>query len=190
MKIADWDKGVAELILTHIPAVAALGIHHDRRVDFREEIDVIEYLPRTEERFDVVIGDLTDVTTLGRLLPNVAREIARVLAPGGVFVTQAGELSLAAKPLAELAASVTLFKGLFRSVWISGYHIESFAYTQCFLTAWKDRRVEPYPPRQRDFAKRFDGREVEKDRLFYGPAIHRAGFTIDPTIKAALGLAV
>ncbi len=188
VKIADWDRMVAVLVLSGIPAVNELGVHLDPRVDFSTEIDVTEYLPATEERFDAIIGDLTDLTTLGELLPDFAEHIFRILKPGGVFVTQAGELSLAAKPLEHLTKSVEPFKGRFQSVWLSGYHIESFAYTQAFLTAWKDRVVEPHLPRQKDLAKKFDSRMVRKDRPFYGPAIHRAAFTLDPMTKAALGI--
>ncbi len=188
VKIADWDRMVAVLVLAHMPAVEKLGAHLDPRVDFSTEIDATEYLPATEERYDAIIGDLTDLTTLGEIPPDFAEHIFRILKPGGVFVTQAGELSLAEKPLVHLTKSIEPFQGRFQSVWLSGYHIESFAYTQAFLTVWKDRVVEPYLPRQKDLSKKFDLRMLRQDRPFYSPAIHRAAFTIDPRIKATLGV--
>lgn len=43
-------------------------------------------------------------------------------------------------------------------------------------------------PTQRELSRRFSVREMMKDRPFYGPAIHRAAFTLDPGIKAVLGV--
>lgn len=186
VKIADWDKMVGQMVLEHIPAVRQLGVHEDRRADFSEEIDVTEYLPLAGERFDAIIGDLTDVAALQAIVADAFSHIYRILKPGGVFVTQAGELSLAAQPLELLVKAVAAAQEYFQSVWVSGYHIESFGYTQAFLTCWKSRVVEPAVPRKRELAKRFDSAMMSRDRPFYGPAIHRAAFTLDPAIKTAL----
>lgn len=189
VKIADWDAAVTALVGAHIVDYTVLGVSDDNpRLEGRNEIDVNEYLRETSERFDVVIGDLTDIATLEGILPNAAEHIARILKPGGVFATQAGELSIAEKPLESLRASVGTFKKIFRDVWVYGYPIESFAYTQCFLAGWKDRVVEPQPPKQKDFCKRFVATEIAKDRPFYGPAIHRAAFglALDPAVRAAV----
>lgn len=188
VKIADWDKMVAELVLMNIPWIRALGIHTDDRVDFREEIDVAGYLPATEERFDVIIGDLVDAPTLQKFMPDIHEHIFRMLNPGGVFATQAGPLSLVAHDLTLLAKSVAPFRKRFRSIWVAGQFIESFAYCQAFLYAWKDRDIQPYVPRRRELDARFIAGAVAQDRPFYNPATHRKIFTLEPEIKAMLGL--
>lgn len=188
VKIADWDKQVAELVLTNIPAVRDLGVHDDPRVDFGEEINVAEYLPETTDVFDVVIGDLVDAPTLQTFLPNFHEQVFRILKPGGVFVTQAGMLSLVEHDLTLLADAVGPFRQRFASVWLYGYPIESFTYCQAFLAAWRDRAVQPQPPLRREFAKRFEESMLKKDRPFYDPVIHRAAFTLDPVIRKAVGL--
>lgn len=71
IKMADWDHTVSRLALEHVPLIRNIRtrylgtefrIHEDPRLDWREEVDVRDYFPRTRaggEKFDVIIGDLT-----------------------------------------------------------------------------------------------------------------------------------
>lgn len=187
VKIADWDKTVPELVLKHIPEIRALDVHLDERLNFREEVDAARYLPTTGERFDVVIEDLTELATLERVVPDALGHVWRMLRPGGVFVAQAGELSLAREPLEQLAATVQRVREFFRTVWVYGYPIESFSYTQAFIAAWNNTGVEPRCDAW-ELSDKFSKTLLATDRRFYDPAIHAAAFTLDPAIKQAIGL--
>ncbi|MBI4098920.1 hypothetical protein HY442_00135 [Candidatus Parcubacteria bacterium] len=186
VKIADWDETVPTLVLEHFPEIRALQVHNDPRADFSEEVDVAKYLPSTADRFDAIIEDLTEPETLERLVPGALGYLTRMLRPGGVLVAQAGELSLAAQPLEQLAATVKRVRELFPCVWVYGYPIESFSYTQAFIAAWKDAEVSPIIF-DWEMTSRCTAALGRPDRQFYGPEIHLAAFTLDPAIKHALG---
>ncbi|MBI2624509.1 hypothetical protein HYW67_03360 [Candidatus Parcubacteria bacterium] len=187
VKIADWDKTVSTLVLEHFSEIRELGVHDDPRVDFSEELDVTRYLPNTGDSFDVIIEDLTEPETLEQLVPGALGYLKRMLRPGGVLVAQAGELSLAAKPLEQLAATVKRVREFFPCVCVYGYPIESFSYTQAFTAAWKDAEVSPIIF-DWEIAHRCTAALGRPDRPFYGPEIQLAAFTLDPTIKQAIGL--
>ncbi len=186
IKIADWDQAVSRLVLKHFPTIRALNVHLDPRVDFPEEVDIAQYLPTTDERFDIVIEDLTEPDTLERLVPGALGHIRRILKPGGALVAQAGELSLVKESLRGLAATVRCVRELFPNAWVYGYSIDSFVTTQAFVAAWRDCSVQPAAISSLDFSERFDAELVARDRPFYTPLIHQAAFTLDPAIQSAI----
>jgi spermidine synthase len=74
--------------------------HRGSFVDSRAEVrvgDAVEFLATTNERFDVVISDMTDPVEAGPSTFCFTREffaaVQRVLAPGGVVAVQAGPWS-------------------------------------------------------------------------------------------------
>lgn len=79
-------------------ARSALATWHQGSFDDpRAEVivgDAVEFLRTTDERFDVVISDMTDPVDDGPAMFCFTREyfaaVARVLAPGGVLAVQAG----------------------------------------------------------------------------------------------------
>lgn len=89
--MVDLDAELVALCREHLGAWHQ-GAFDDPRVRLIHE-DARRFVEGTAERFDVVIADLTDPTENGasKLLytEEFYRAVARVLAPGGVFVTQA-----------------------------------------------------------------------------------------------------
>lgn len=89
--MVDIDEELVALCREHLPEWHA-GAFDDRRVRVLHG-DARAYVEETEERFDAVINDITDPIEGGPSKLLFTREfytaVARVLSPGGVFVTQA-----------------------------------------------------------------------------------------------------
>jgi len=89
--MVDIDAELVALCREHLPAWHA-GAFDDPRVRITYG-DARAFVEATGDRFDVVVNDVTDPTEGGPSKGLFTREfyaaVARVLAPGGVFVTQA-----------------------------------------------------------------------------------------------------
>lgn len=95
--MVDIDREFVESCRTHIPWWHGDTFEDDRLTVHYE--DIFAFVDRCEERFDVILGDLTDV--LGEVAPGRSFHgpafygaLRRLLAPGGVLCTQASALSL------------------------------------------------------------------------------------------------
>ena len=93
--MVDIDGEVVEACREHLPEM-----HQGAFDDPRTEVvvgDALEYLDRSEERWDLVISDLSDPIEEGPSFKLFTREyfekIRRVVAEGGFFVVQAGPVS-------------------------------------------------------------------------------------------------
>ena len=189
-KIIDWDKKVGELVLEHFPWVRELGAHLDPRLDWESEVDITEYLPNTKDRAHVVVGDLGDTAAMMTLIPDFVRHIARILHPGGVFVTQAGPFSVYPPACQILAHSIAAIRDVFLpegTVELSWCSIESFASPWAFITAWKGRKMRSAPPNWGDLERRFDLEQWKRHRSTYEPETHVAAFTIPAHMRRAIG---
>lgn len=182
LRIIDWDKLVGKLVLEHIPAIAAWGVHQDPRVDFAEEADVAEFLPAAaSDSADFIFGDLTDVADLNRIQPDFLKHTHRIMRSGGFVAFQAGAYSLAKERMAAMAAGYRdLLKAGYMRIWAWREYIESFSYEQLFLAGWKDARPSPDPLVANEFAELFN---TDGDRGYYSPVIHRRAFTLDPEVE-------
>jgi spermidine synthase len=89
--MVDIDRELVDLCRRHLPAWHA-GAFDDPRVEVVYG-DARAYVETTDRRFDVVISDITDPIEGGPSKLLYTRQfyaaVARVLDPGGVFVTQA-----------------------------------------------------------------------------------------------------
>lgn len=189
--LVDWDPLVAEMVKTHIPDAAATGIFSNRAVRAIDG-DVRMFL-RSEaaERWDVVIGDLTDIREFRSFLPDFHEQVSRILRPGGIFATQFGEIC--STDLDKYAQEMRPFHERFRWVRVGAEHIPSYAYVQGFLYCGKTDAPPTGPLRivpariagERPFfvcpdatteANRFD--ETLRWRLFH----------LNPDVRAALGV--
>lgn len=93
--MVDIDGEVVEACREHLPQM-----HQGAFDDPRHELvvgDALAYLEQTDERWDVVISDLSDPVDEGPAFALFTREYfaraRRVLAKGGVFAMQAGPVS-------------------------------------------------------------------------------------------------
>lgn len=93
--MVDIDGEVVEACREHL-AEMHQGAFDDPRTTLVID-DALVYLDRTAERFDVVISDLSDPIEDGPSFKLFTKEyfasVKRVLAPGGVFVLQAGPVA-------------------------------------------------------------------------------------------------
>lgn len=95
--MVDIDREFVESCRTHIP-----WWHGDTFEDPRLTVhyeDIFSYVDRCDDRFDVILGDLTDVVAEvapGRSFhsPAFYRSLRGLLNPGGILCTQASALSL------------------------------------------------------------------------------------------------
>lgn len=91
----DIDGAVVEACKAHLSEMHA-GAFDDPRVEVRIE-DALAYLEQTNERFDVIISDLSDPIEEGpsfKLFTKETFALMRVaLADGGVLMVQAGPVS-------------------------------------------------------------------------------------------------
>lgn len=95
--MVDIDREFVAACRTHLPWWHT-GVFEDPRLDVRYE-DIFDYVDRTRGRFDVILGDLTDV--VGEIAPGRSfhspafyASLRRLLNPGGFLCTQASALSL------------------------------------------------------------------------------------------------
>lgn len=108
-EMVDIDGEVVEACREHLPEMHQ-GSFDDPRTRLRI-VDAIDFLARTEERWDVVIADLSDPIEDGpsrRLFTReVFDQVRQVLTAGGVFVVQAGSVAPVDLPAhARLAKTV------------------------------------------------------------------------------------
>jgi spermidine synthase len=95
--MVDIDREFVENCRTHVPWWHA-DAFEDPRLTVHYE-DIFDFVERTEERFDVIFGDLPDVVeevAPGRSFhsPAFYASLRRLLRPGGLVCTQASALSL------------------------------------------------------------------------------------------------
>ena len=93
--MVDIDGEVVDACRTHLEEMHQ-GAFDDPRVELVIG-DALTYLAETDPVWDLVISDLSEPVEDGPSYPLFTREhfqdVSRVLAPGGVFVLQAGSLS-------------------------------------------------------------------------------------------------
>ncbi|MFP4030596.1 MAG: polyamine aminopropyltransferase [Desulfococcaceae bacterium] len=85
----EIDEMVVDACKTHMPSVNA-GVYEDPRMELRIA-DGVEFVAKTEEKFDVVLVDSTD--PVGPATPLFDRafyeNVSRMLAEQGILITQA-----------------------------------------------------------------------------------------------------
>ncbi len=108
--MVDIDAGVIELAKTYLRAVCK-DAFEDPRTDLVIG-DGVDFVARTQERFDIIIVDSTDPVGPAEALfgETFYDHCKRCLAPGGILVTQNGVPFLQG---AELVRTLTCFARLF-----------------------------------------------------------------------------
>ncbi len=179
--MVELDPHVVEACREHLPAVNA-GAFEDPRLELRFE-DGVAYVAQCDRQFDVILVDSTDpVPGPGEVLfgEPFYRDCKRILAPGGIVVSQLGVPFLypeavrgARRRLARCFADVTFYI-VAVPVFAGGY--------MAFGWASDDRGLRDLPAET--LASRLKASGIET--RFYTPAFHRASFVLPRPIAELL----
>lgn len=179
--MVELDPHVVEACREHLPSVNA-GAFEDPRLELRFE-DGVAYVAQCDRQFDVILVDSTDpVPGPGEVLfgEPFYRDCKRILAPGGILVSQLGVPFLypeavrgARRRLARCFADVTFYI-VAVPVFAGGY--------MAFGWASDDRGLRDLPAET--LASRLKASGIVT--RFYTPAFHRASFVLPRPIAELL----
>jgi spermidine synthase len=180
----EIDASVVEFSKEHFPEFTkpVLG---NKRFDLVID-DGMDYVARTERRFDVIIVDSTDPQGPGKVLftRKFYAACKRCLTAGGVLVTQNGVPFV--QP-AELVASVRHFRGLFAD---AGCYIAAIpTYVGGHMAmgwATDDKRLRAVPLASLTARYARAGRPATR---YWTPEVHKAAFALPRFIVDHLGRA-
>jgi spermidine synthase len=175
--LVEIDRMVVDACREHIPQTASALDAPRAKVTIA---DGVRFVAETRERFDLVIVDSTDPIGPGAPLFGEAfyRDVHRVLADGGIVVSQAES------PYVEADAQRSLLRilhGIFDSVHV--YNYANMTYP-CGLWSFSFAAKGEICP-----LADFDPRRVTGSGLefrFYSPEIHRAVFALPAFQRRAL----
>jgi len=159
----------------------------DRRLEVRHE-DALAYLARVAPAsFDVVISDITDPSGEGSASHHLysdeyVRRITRALAPGGVCVAQAQELSV--KDASYHAHLRSLLSRGFAHTRSAAVYVPSFGYPEGFVYASDDAAALTVPAAV--VAERLRAAGLADDPLF-DAAVYEAMFVLPPIRRVQSG---
>ncbi len=122
--LVDIDKDVVEMSKEYFKDVNKGSLEHPK-------LDVVigdakEYIKNTDEKFDLVISDVTDpdVIDIYFYSEEFYKDVKRVLTEGGVFVTQGGAATIEEPTVKKVAEEVSkVFKNV---VYAATPHVGSF----------------------------------------------------------------
>jgi spermidine synthase len=155
----------------------------DPRLEVRHE-DALALLDAVAPgAFDVVISDITDPSGEGSASHHLysddyVRKIKRALAPGGVAVAQAQELSV--RDASHHQRLRSLFEGGFGHVRSAAVYVPSFGYPEGFVYASDDPAPLALPAEV--VTERLQAAGLARDPLF-DAAVYAAMFTLPPRIR-------
>jgi len=183
--VCDIDPQVTSVTQEHMPFMWD-GAERDRRAEVRHA-DAWEFLgAAAPASFEVVISDITDPggegTASHRLYsPEYFRRIERCLAPGGVCVAQAQELSI--RDFEHHVRLRRLVRDVFEAVRSAHVYVPSFGYPEGLLFASHD------PARLRLARAEVEARLGEANLggdAYFDASVYEAMFVLPPFIRAAL----
>jgi len=176
-RLVEIDGMVVEACREFLPRTAAAL--DDPRVQVTIA-DGVEFVARTDERYDLVIVDSTDPVGPAEPLfgPEFYANVRRVLNPGGLVVSQAESPYFNAE---RQLAMVEILAGLFRRVHV--YNYANITYPGGFWSFTFAAAGDLCPLGD------FDPRRVAASGLdfrYYSPGVHRAAFALPPFQAEAL----
>ncbi len=174
--MVELDPRVVEIARTWLPS-----IHRDAFDDPRTELlfaDGIEFLARTDRRFDVIILDTTDPMGPGESLFTEAfyADCRARLRPGGILTGQSGN------PMSE-PHRVRVCRERLSGVFVDASFILTSVPTYLggpFVLAWGCDD----PTRRRLSAAELAARACPEGLRCYTPAVHAAAFVHPPWLAA------
>jgi spermidine synthase len=181
--MVDIDKKLVELCQEHMPEWSD-GAFSDSRTQLIFG-DARRYIEKTEQKFDVIVSDLTEPVNEGSSIYLFTREffkkIYHSLEKDGIFVLQAGGtdpfynqfFSSCAKTLEEIFPLV-------RPYWT---FVFSFNNPWGFILASK--KTDPLEQDEKEISKRIRSRGI-KNLKFYHPGFHQSLFSLPVYLMKAL----
>ena len=143
IKMVDWDLEFIEITKSTLEC-----IHHnawkDPRVDVEKvNCDVFDFFKNCSEKYDVVFGDLTDLTSLGNGVASFVQQMKNLLKPNGTFISQASEFPSLPNQFEQFTQMLNSTKEVFKHIWVYRSYIPSFAYEQAFIIGTDDDSYDP-----------------------------------------------
>jgi len=182
--MVDWDLEFIELTKQHLEP-----IHHDSWKDPRVSVemdhpDVFAFFKANTKLYDIVFGDLTDLTSMGSGVKSFIEQIKALMTPDGVFVSQSSEYPTMPQQHDEFVSMVQMVQSIFKKVWIYRTYIPSFAYEQAFILGSDDASFNPLAasPHAIDEQIACLGQPLTE----YTGAIHHGMFALPPSLTARL----
>lgn len=174
----EIDGLVVSICREHMPEISN-GAYDNPRAELMIG-DGAKFLAETEERFDAVLVDSTDPVGAAEVLfgEEFYRNVARVLQPGGVVVTQSGSPMLMGP---ELGRAYKRMRNIFPIVRPYLASIPSYpGVIWSFLAAAK--KTDPMRVKRSKLRKRIAGIETK----YYTPDIHKAAFALPAWLEHTL----
>jgi spermidine synthase len=180
--VCDIDPVVTQATREHMPFMWG-SAPRDARLEVRHE-DALAYLAvQPPGSFDVVISDITDPSGEGSASHHLysddyVRRMKRVLAPGGICVAQAQELSVRDASYHERIR--TLLGRAFAHLRFSAVYVPSFGYPEGFVYASDDAAALTVPAGV--VSERLRAAGLADDPHF-DAAVYEAMFVLPPAIR-------
>lgn len=145
--------------------------------------DGAEFVRRAEEAFDVIMIDSTDPIGPGEVLfsNDFYRQCQRILAPGGIMVTQNGVPFM---QLDEVRKTALAFRDLFADWHFYGVAVPTYIGGMMTL-GWATEDEELRRQTLEVLAERFEAAAIAT--RYYTPAIHRGAFALPRFVEEAIG---
>jgi spermidine synthase len=177
--LAELDEAVVDASRQHLQRIHQ-GALNDPRVDVRI-MDGAAFIDATDERFDLVLLDLTDPETPAGALYTQAffERCKRVLTPQGALVLHLGAPFYEAEQVTELA---TALRATYRNTAFYGLHIP--LYGAYWALAVVSDGLDPTALTPAQVQQRLEQRGIGQLQ-YYNCAIHGALFAL-PTYYAKL----
>ena len=185
--VIDWDFDFMEIAKGKLEFVHQ-GAWRDPRVSIEEHCpDAFDFIAHTEKRFNAIFWDLTDMTTTRGIRPNFVRLVKRLLAPGGVWIIQAGQLSKIPAALDAFLENLQVIAPEFARIWVSKRFIPFFSYEQAWIIATDDGNFNPLIGGQENFGILLAHAIRSDEELSeYSGKTHFANFALSPSIHRAI----
>jgi spermidine synthase len=176
--VAELDAGVVEVSRQYLDAVHH-GVFSDPRLELRIG-DGFEYMRQTDERFDLVLLDLTDPETPAGPLytPEAFAAVKRVLNPGGAVALHIGTPVFEPEQVRRIAADL---RASFSSVNCYGLYIP--LYGAYWGLAVASDGLDPTAIDRSVVADRLTERGI-RDLRYYNADVHAALFALPNFYRA------
>jgi spermidine synthase len=182
--MVDWDLEFIELTKKHLTP-----IHHDSWKDPRVTVetknpDVFQFFEVNKEQFDIVFGDLTDLTSMGSGVKSFIEQIKALVKSDGVFVSQSSEYPTMPSQYEEFISMVKMVGSIFKKVWIYKTYVPSFAYEQAFILGTDSLTFNPLASSASVIDENISA--LNKPLTEYSGAIHHGMFALPPSLTSRL----